>query len=115
SDAAFLAAAEEGLSRPERVPARLFQLRAAALLHGLDPIVARSQLSGYLIGAELASARAYWLGREVVLIGADRLAAAYRDALALAGLTARAADAAELTRAGLAAAHEQLEAERRRG
>ena len=49
----------------------------------------------YLIGAELASARAYWLGREVVLIGADRLVAAYREALSLAGLTARAADAAE--------------------
>jgi 2-dehydro-3-deoxygalactonokinase len=114
SDAAFLAAAKEGLSRPERVPARLFPLRAAALLHDLDPVVARSQLSGYLIGAELASARAYWLGREVVLIGADRLTAAYRDALSLAGLTARAADAAQLTRAGLAAAHDQLEAERRR-
>jgi 2-dehydro-3-deoxygalactonokinase len=115
SDAAFLEAAEEGLARPERVPARLFPLRAAALLHGLDPVVARARLSGLLIGAELASARAYWLGREVVLIGADRLAAAYRDALALAGLAARAADAGELTRAGLAAAHDRLLAERRQG
>jgi len=115
SDAAFLEAAEEGLARPERVPARLFPLRAGALLHGLDPVVARSRLSGLLIGAELASARAYWLGREVVLIGAEGLAAAYRDALALAGLAARTADAVGLTRAGLAAAHDRLTAERRQG
>ena len=37
SDADFLAAVEDGLARPERVPARLFGLRAEALLHGLDP------------------------------------------------------------------------------
>ena len=67
-----------------------------------------------LIGAELAGARAYWLGREVVLIGAPALAAAYRDALALAGLAARAVDATAMTRGGLVAAHELLVAERRR-
>ena len=38
SDAAFLAAVEDGLARPERVAARLFPLRAEALLHGLDPV-----------------------------------------------------------------------------
>ncbi|MFO1143624.1 MAG: 2-dehydro-3-deoxygalactonokinase [Amaricoccus sp.] len=109
---AFLEAVEDGLARPDRVPARLFPLRAAALLHGLDPVVARSRLSGLLIGAELASARPYWLGRDVVLVGADRLVAAYRDALALAGLAARSADAARLTLAGLAAVHDRLQAER---
>jgi 2-dehydro-3-deoxygalactonokinase len=108
----FLEAAADGLARPERVPGRLFGLRAEALLLGLAPERARARLSGLMIGAELAGARNYWLGREVVLIGAAGLAAAYRDALALAGLAARVADATELTRAGLAAAHAMLQAER---
>ena len=68
----FLQAVEDGIARPERVASRLFGLRAEALLHGLAPERARARLSGLLIGAELAGARPYWLGREVVLIGADR-------------------------------------------
>ena len=104
SDADFLEAAEDGLNRPERVAARLFGLRAEALLHGLDPVRARSRLSGLLIGAELAGARAYWLGRDVAIIGAVQLAAAYRAALNLGGLDARVLDATEMTLAGLAAA-----------
>jgi 2-dehydro-3-deoxygalactonokinase len=112
SEPDFLAAVEEGLARPERVPARLFPRRAEALLFGLAPERGRARLSGLLIGAELAAARAYWLGREVVLIGAPALAEAYRDALALAGLAARIADATEMTRAGLAAAFDKLQAER---
>lgn len=112
SEEDFLEAASDGLSRPERVAGRLFGLRAEALLHGLAPERARARLSGMLIGAELAGARAYWLGREVVLIGAPALAAAYRDALALAGLEARIVDATAMTRGGLAAAHGLLVAER---
>jgi 2-dehydro-3-deoxygalactonokinase len=111
-DAAFLEAVDETLSRPERLPARLFPLRAAALLHDLPPDRARARLSGLLVGAELAGARPYWLGREVVLIGADRLAHAYRDALAQAGLAARILDATAMTRRGLAAGRAQLESER---
>lgn len=101
---AFLAGAEEGLARPDRVPARLFGLRAGALVGDLDPVVARSRLSGLLIGAEIAATRPYWLGRDVVLIGAPSLSRAYQGALALAGLETRAADATDLTLAGLAAA-----------
>ena len=112
SEEDFLEAASDGLSRPERVAGRLFGLRAEGLLHGLAPERARARLSGMLIGAELAGARAYWLGREVVLIGAPALAAAYRDALALAGLEARVADATLMTRGGLIAAHEALMAGR---
>ena len=112
SEEDFLEAASDGLSRPERVVGRLFGLRAEGLLHGLAPERARARLSGMLIGAELAGARAYWLGREVVLIGAPALAAADRDALALAGLEARVADATLMTRGGLIAAHEALMAGR---
>ncbi|HVL21943.1 MAG TPA: 2-dehydro-3-deoxygalactonokinase, partial [Amaricoccus sp.] len=67
SEADFLEAVEDGLARPERVAGRLFGLRAEALLHGLEPERARARLSGMLIGAELAGARPYWLGRDVVL------------------------------------------------
>ena len=114
SEPDFLQAVEDGMARPERVASRLFGLRAEALLHGLAPERARARLSGLLIGAELAGARPYWLGREVVLIGADRLAEAYRAALALGGLAARIVDATAMTRAGLAAARAQLQAERTR-
>ncbi len=112
SEPDFLAAVEDGLARPERVASRLFGLRAGALLHGLDAAVARSTLSGLLIGAELAGARPYWLGRAVVLIGAPALAQAYRAALGRAGLEARTLDATAMTRAGLAAARAQLQTER---
>jgi 2-dehydro-3-deoxygalactonokinase len=108
SEADFLEAAQDGLDRPDRVAARLFGLRAEALLHGLDPVRARSRLSGLLIGAELAGTRAYWLGREVAIIGAPALAAAYRAALGLDGIEARALDATEMTLAGLAAARATL-------
>jgi 2-dehydro-3-deoxygalactonokinase len=114
SEPDFLQAVDDGLARPERVAARLFGLRAGALLHGLGPEPARARLSGLLIGAELAGARPYWLGRDVVLIGAASLAEAYRAALAQAGLAARVADATEMTRAGLAAARAQLQTERTR-
>jgi 2-dehydro-3-deoxygalactonokinase len=103
-DAAFLAGAEEGLARPDRVPARLFGFRAGALVGELDPRVARARLSGLLIGAEIASAKPYWLGRDVVLIGAPALASLYRSALGPAGLEAREADATAMTLAGIAAA-----------
>lgn len=107
-EAAFLAGAEEGLARPDRVPARFFGLRAGALVGDLDPVVARSRLSGLLIGGETAAAKPYWLGRDVVLIGAPALSCAYRGALALAGLDAREADATAMTIAGLAAARAAL-------
>jgi 2-dehydro-3-deoxygalactonokinase len=108
SDPDFLEAAKDGLARPERVAARLFGLRAEALLHGLAPERARARLSGLLIGAELAGARPWWLGREVAIIGAPGLAAAYRAALSLGGIDAPLLDATEMTLAGLAAARARL-------
>ncbi|MDJ0827302.1 MAG: 2-dehydro-3-deoxygalactonokinase [Rhodobacter sp.] len=106
--AAFQAALAETLSRPETLAAGLFNLRAEALLHDQAPETARARLSGLLIGAELAAARAYWLGQEVALIGAPALTALYADALAAQGLAATRTDGAAMTRAGLAAAHAAL-------
>jgi 2-dehydro-3-deoxygalactonokinase len=114
SEPDFREAVADGLGRPDRVPARLFPLRAEALLSGLTPERGRARLSGLLIGGELAAARPYWLGREVVLIGAPALSAAYATALALAGLEARVTDATAMTRAGLAAARAALDSRRSR-
>ena len=66
-------AVSDALSRPERLGARLFSLRAEGLIAGLSPAAARSRLSGLLIGTELAAAKPYWLGQRVTLIGAEKL------------------------------------------
>lgn len=105
---AFIASVSDAMSKPEALSHRLFSLRAESLLHGLDPGVARSRLSGLLIGLELAGARPYWLGQDVAVIGGG-IAEAYLTALAAQGLTPRRADADAVTRAGLAAIHAQLE------
>jgi 2-dehydro-3-deoxygalactonokinase len=112
SEPDFPEAVEETLARPERLAGRLFGIRAECLLTCLPPERARARLSGLLIGAELAGARSYWLGRDVALIGATRLSAAYRAALALCGVAARTCDATDMTLAGLAVAHGSLAAEK---
>ncbi|MFZ1339680.1 MAG: 2-dehydro-3-deoxygalactonokinase [Paracoccaceae bacterium] len=104
-DTAFVGAVSRAMSRPEALVGDLFSLRAEALLAGLDGVVARSRLSGLLIGAELAAARAYWLGREVVILGESRLALAYQAALAAQGLAADCVNAEEMTLNGLRAAY----------
>ncbi|KPP88079.1 MAG: 2-dehydro-3-deoxygalactonokinase DgoK [Rhodobacteraceae bacterium HLUCCA08] len=105
---AFDAAVSDALSRPADIAARLFALRAEALLQDLAPQVARARLSGLLIGIELAAARPYWLGQQVVVLGADAIAGAYGAALRAQGVPAETADAEALTLAGLAAAHTHL-------
>ena len=88
SEADFETAVEDALARPERVSAKLFGLRAEALLMDLSPERSRARLSGLLIGMELAGARPYWLGRDIVMIGASRLVDAYIAAMHLCGLDA---------------------------
>lgn len=103
---AFLRAVQEMLRAPETLAAALFSVRAETLLAepAPTPDQSRARLSGLLIGAEIAAMRGMWEGREVHLIGAPELAAAYAEALSAAGVTAHVHDSAPLTRAGLAAA-----------
>jgi 2-dehydro-3-deoxygalactonokinase len=101
-DAAFDAGLSDALSRPDRIAARLFALRAEGLVGGLAPVAARSRLSGLLIGIELAAARPYWLGQRVTLIGAEKLSAAYARALDTQGIKAETLPATACTLAGLA-------------
>lgn len=103
-EAEFASSVETQISRPEALAARIFTARAEALISGLEPAKATGRLSGALIGAELAAARTYWLGRDVVLIGQDRLADAYARALAVVGQTPRLENAAGMTVLGLSAA-----------
>jgi 2-dehydro-3-deoxygalactonokinase len=104
-DASFDEGLSDALSRPDRIAARLFSLRAEFLLHGMTPAQARGRLSGLLIGIELAGAKPYWLGQKVILIGAPALARNYIRALAAQGLTAETLDATACTLAGLTALH----------
>lgn len=108
-DAAFDAAVSDALSRPERLGARLFSLRAEGLIAGLSPQAARARLSGLLIGTELAAARPYWLGQRVTLIGAEKLSAAYARALGQQGIEAQRMSATDCTLAGLASLSPQTE------
>lgn len=106
---AFLDAVSDTLSKPETLAARLFRLRAADLLAGTGPEITRAQLSGLLIGAELAAARAYWLGQQVAVIAQGPLAQLYVTALEAQGAPAGQARADVMTRAGLYAAYQSLE------
>jgi len=103
-DAAFDEGAAEGLARPERLLALLFRLRAEGLLRSLPGAAARARLSGLLIGAELAAARAWWLGMPVCLVGAPGLCRLYARALAAQGAPTTQIDPDAATLAGLALA-----------
>ncbi|WP_170384578.1 2-dehydro-3-deoxygalactonokinase [Ruegeria atlantica] len=100
-DVAFADAAADALSKPEQLAARLFGLRAADLLQGQDKGIARAQLSGYLIGAELAATRPYWLGQQLAIIGAEGLSDIYAKALKQQGAFLETANGTQCTLAGL--------------
>jgi 2-dehydro-3-deoxygalactonokinase len=105
---AFAEAVSDTISRPEKLAQRLFGLRAENVLNDLSTTTARLRLSGYLIGAELASTKPYWLGQEVAIAGSPNLNAAYAAALKTQGVLAQTFDAGPLTRAGLARVHASL-------
>ena len=99
---------QEGLAAPERLPARLFRTRAAALLADRPSDWCRGYLSGLLVGAEISAFRAWRLDAPVVLIGSGRLCRLYAAALDRDGAEGRAVDAETATLAGLAAARHHL-------
>ena len=107
-DAAFDTALADASARPEKLAGRLFSLRAEGLLCDLSGAAARARLSGLLIGAELASAKAYWLGQQIAVIGAGALARLYVTALAQHAAPATQVNAEAATLAGLTAAYRQL-------
>ncbi|MBE1282095.1 MAG: 2-keto-3-deoxy-galactonokinase [Rhodobacteraceae bacterium] len=105
---AFEEAVADTMSRPERLAARLAEINAETTLHKIHADVACGRLAGVLIGAELAAARAYWLGQNIALIGDDHLSAPYAAALGQNGLSATIADARRMALEGLIAAKSRL-------
>ncbi|ANG65040.1 2-keto-3-deoxy-galactonokinase [Marinobacterium aestuarii] len=106
-DTAFADAIDLALASPAGISARLFSLRAEALLAELAPETARARLSGYVIGLELAAARAYWEGQPVAIIGATTLGRHYATALEQLGAQSEIHDGEALTLKGLHAAYQQ--------
>jgi 2-dehydro-3-deoxygalactonokinase len=105
---AFDAAVSDTLSRPERLAARLFAIRASDLLEGTGTATGQARLSGALIGAELAAAKPYWLGQQIALVGASAQVGLYARALQSQGISATIADADRMTLGGLTAAYRAL-------
>ena len=104
----FMEAVDKTLSRPESLAAQLFQIRASDLLDGTQPAVSKAKLSGALIGAELAAAKPYWLGRDIAIIGDPRLNDLYASALKAQGLDPRDHTGDDSTLKGLTAAYKDL-------
>lgn len=99
---AFGAALDDVLSRPERLAGVVAATGQAG--------AACARLSGALIGAELAAARAWWLGQAVAVIGGPETAPLYQAALARQGISAPVADGRKMALAGLARARAVLRA-----
>ena len=107
-EAAFAEAVRDGMAKPQALAGRFFSLRAESLLLPPAEGAAKAQLSGFLIGAELAAARPYWLGQRVALLGDAKLARLYTTALAPEGVVPETADVTQATLAGLASAYVTL-------
>ena len=109
-EAAFDEGLSDALSRPERIGAKLFGIRAEGLIGGLSAAAARARLSGLLIGMELAAARPYWLGQAITLVGSEGLARSYARALRAQGAEPRLISGTEAVLAGLQAARARVTA-----
>jgi 2-dehydro-3-deoxygalactonokinase len=106
--AEFSACVQAVLADPNALAARLFSIRSEVLVAGLEPRSARARLSGLLIGAELAAARAYWTGSDITIVGNGAQSTLYADALRLLGRQPGLADTTKVTLAGLRSAWQQL-------
>ena len=97
----FLEAFEDTYSNPALLSSKLFGLRAADLLENTSTKFLKSKLSGYLIGSELAGAKSYWLGQNIVMIGNNDLCVLYEKALEKLGLDATIENTQNVTLNGL--------------
>ncbi len=107
----FATAVDDAMSNPAILASKLFSIHAEASLLDQSNAIGQAKLSGLLIGAELAAARPYWLGQEIVIIGENDLSAAYKTALEPLGMPVQTAPAESMTLAGLSAAYIALESE----
>ncbi|WP_295042541.1 2-dehydro-3-deoxygalactonokinase [uncultured Paracoccus sp.] len=108
ADDEFTNAVAQAMSRPASLAADLSSVRAGIELSRIGQAAAATRIAGLLIGAELAAARPWWLGQNVVIIGHGRLADCYAAALAAQGVVAGRADAGQAWRAGMQAAWQAI-------
>lgn len=97
----FLEAFEDTYSNPALLSSKLFGLRASDLLENISSKFLKSKLSGYLVGSELAGAKSYWLGQNIVMIGNDELCILYKKALKNLGLNVTIENTQNVTLSGL--------------
>jgi len=67
----------------------------------VEKSVLRSKLSGHIIGTELAGAKPYWLGQNIVILAKSDLSKVYKAALEGQGVFAQEVDAKKCTFDGL--------------
>ena len=91
---AFASALETSLALPERLAQQLASDRAAGA----------GQAHAHLIGAEIAAAKPYWLGQQVMILADDSSTAPYIAALEAQGVTAQSQRLASARLAGFAQA-----------
>ena len=108
NDGAFLTALSDAMARPERAASALFSIQANAVLNQTSAATGKAHLYGTLIGIELAASRAHWLGREVVVIGAQDDTVRYASALKAQGVAATEQAGDLLALRGLAQAYVAL-------
>jgi len=102
ADPAFRGGVEDMLADGAALTGALFSLRAAGLLLAGAAPHPRARLSGLLIGAEIAAARAAHGARhDVGLVATGTQAELYRTALGLAGFGCHVLDGGALVRRGL--------------
>ena len=97
----FLEAFEDTYSNPALLSSKLFGLRAADLLENTSTKFLKSKLSGYLIGCELAGAKSYWLGQNIIMIGNNDLCILYQKALKKLGMNTTIENTQNVTLDGL--------------
>ncbi|MDQ1898903.1 2-dehydro-3-deoxygalactonokinase [Paracoccus sp. WLY502] len=106
--AAFTEGVAQAMSRPASLAADLSSARAGLALGRTDRAAAGSRMAGLMIGVELAAARPWWLGQNVVIIGDCPLTELYVEALAAQGVIAAKADPEQTRLAGMRAARPRL-------
>lgn len=98
----FINGVRNSINEPATFLNRLFAVRSKSLLHDLSPNAAVAEISGSIIGQDIAGAMLRFSSfDEVILVGSGHLGALYSQALKLAGLTPRLVDGDELAVRGL--------------
>ncbi|NRA19753.1 MAG: 2-dehydro-3-deoxygalactonokinase [Oceanospirillaceae bacterium] len=98
----------ECITRPDRVTAELFSIRAQTLIADLSAGAANARLSGLLIGIELTGAKVFTHKGGVALVGEDKLCQLYAKALKILGATATIHSSEQMTLKGLFLAKQQI-------